>query len=395
MLPPAPPAYRLALIDRLGIARHISMPTQVILRHLGRWPLRAALTTSGVAMSVMLMVGLFFFFDAIDELVDSAYYRTNRQDIAIGLIDQRNARARFEIARLPGVHSVEPALEIAAQLSHRNLVQRLVITGVEKGAQFRTFHDSSGRPFTLPENGIVLTNKLADLLGLSVGERVEVKILEGTRRTVALPVAGIAWEYVGFAAYMDMGALAAVSGESGSATSFQASVDRAREGALLRRMKDIPAVATIATRAQAISSLREIMAKSMVIVIDFYIALGAIVAFGVLHNAARISLSERGRELASLRVIGFTQGEVSYILLGELALLVLAALPAGCVLGYGLAWFMSAAMETKLFRIPFVISPSTFGIAMTVALASAVASGIAVYRRIGRLDLVAVLKTRE
>ena len=186
-----------------------------------------------------------------------------------------------------------------------------------------------------------------------------------------------------------------LTGQSASVNSVKALLDGSREAALLKRLKEVPAVSTISTRAQAISSLRDTMARSMTIVINFYIALGAIIAFGVVYNAARIALSERGRELASLRVLGFSRAEVTYILLGELALLVVLALPIGCGLGYVLAWFMSQAMETKLFRLPFVVMPATYGTAMVIVLLSGGASAIPVAWRISRLDLVAVLKTRE
>lgn len=395
MSPPAPPIYRRTLIDRMGLERHVSVPTQMILRHIERWPLRALLTSSGVAMAVMLLVGLFFFFDAIDELVDGFYFRANRQDVVIGLVDQRSDRARFEVSRLPGVRGAEAVVEVAARISHGHLGQRLGVTGVARGARFRAFYDSQGRPFTLPERGILLSNKLANLLDVHAGDAVDVEILEGRRKKAQVTVTAIATENVGLSAYMDRRMLETLTGQSGGLTSVQALVDSAAQAGFLRRLKDVPAVATVSTRAQAITALRDTMAQSITIVIDFYVVLGAIISFGVVYNAARIALSERGRELACLRVIGFTRWEVGYILLGELALLVVAALPAGCVLGYGLAWLMSRAMETKLFRIPFVVTPHTFGIAMTIALISAVASGLIVAWRINRLDLIAVLKTRE
>ncbi len=395
MQPPAPPTYRRTILDRSGVMRSLTVPGQMILRHVTRWPLRAFLTGSGVAMAVMLLVGLFFFFDAIDELVDSFYFRANRQDVVIGLIGPRGDRALFEAQRLPGVRHVEPAIEVPARLWRGHLSQRLGITGLDQGNGFRAFYDAAGRPFGLPEGGILLSNKLASLLGLRAGDYVDVEILEGARHKARLPVSAITFEHVGLSAYMDRTALSRLTGEPAELSLFQALVDGATTEQLFRRLKNIPAVATISTRAQAITSLRETMAKSMTIVIDFYIALGAIICFGVVYNAARIALSERGRELACLRVLGFTPGEVGYILLGELALLIVLALPFGCLLGYGLAWVMSQAMETKLFRVPFVVTPSTFGTAVAIALASSLLSALAVAWRISRLDLIAVLKTRE
>jgi putative ABC transport system permease protein len=395
MTPPAPAIFRRSLLDRLGWTRHISVPAQMILRHIERWPLRALLTLSGIALAVMLLVSLFFFFDAIDELVDSFYFRSNHQDVVIGLVEQRGERAVFDIGRMPGVRGAGPVVEAPARLSHGHLSQRMGITGLPQDQPFRAFYDSGGRSLTLPEQGILLSSKLASLLDLHVGDRVEVEVLEGARRQALVPVSAIATEYVGLSAYMDRRALAALTGESGGVTAIQAFVDGAAQPQLLRRLKEVPAVANISTRAEAIASMRENMAKSMTIVIDFYIALGAIIAFGVVYNAARIALSERGRELASLRVLGFFRAEVGFILLGELALLAAAALPLGCVLGYGLSWAMSRAMDTKLFRVPFLVEPSTFGIAMSVVLISAGLSALAVARRVNRLDLIAVLKTRE
>ncbi|HEX6612395.1 MAG TPA: ABC transporter permease [Rhodanobacteraceae bacterium] len=395
MQPAAPTTYRRTLVDRLKLGGHLSMPTQMILRHLERWPLRALVTSIGTAMAVMLLVTLFFFFDAIDALVEGFYFQENRQDVVIGLVDPRAQAARFDLAHLPGIRATEPVLEVPARLSHGHLSQRLAVTGLRPETSLRAFRDASGRGFTLPARGIVLSDKLAGLLDLHRGGRVEMQILEGARRRTELTVSAIASENVGLTAYMDARALARLTGEPGTLTAVQALVDPAQEPELMRRLKGVPAVATVSTRAQAIAALRETMAKGMTIVIDFYIALGAIIAFGVVYNAARISLSERGRELASLRVLGFTKGEVAYVLLGELAVLVLVALPVGCVLGNGLARLMRDAMETKLFRIPFVVQPSTYGIAAGIVLASAVVSAAAVAWRIHRLDMIAVLKTRE
>lgn len=395
MLPPAPPVYRRTLIERLRLDRYISMPTQMILRHIERWPLRAFFTGFGVAMAVTLLVGLFFFFDAIDEMVDSYYFHVNRHEAVIGLMEQRSEKARFEIARMPGIRAVEPVLDVPARLAHGHLSQRLAITGLDSGARFRAFSDADGRPFTLPRDGIVLSNKLASLLDVRAGGQVQIEILEGARRTAQLHVAAIAAEHVGLSAYMNRNALANLTGQGRSVTALQVLTDGVAQTVLMQRLKEIPAVGAISTRTEAIASLRQTMARSMTIVIDFYIALGAIIAFGVIYNAARISLSERGRELASLRVLGFTRGEVTYILLGELGLLVIAALPAGCLMGYGLAALLSQAMETKLFRVPFIVEHATFGTAMTIALLSAAASALAVAWRISRLDLIAVLKTRE
>ena len=395
MAPPTPPSYHATPLDRLGMMRHATMPAQMIVRHLVRWPWRACFTSAGVAMAAMLLVCLFFFFDAIDELVEDFYFRTNRQDIVISLSEQGSDRASYAIAHWPGVRRVEPVLTVPVRISYEQRVQRLGLQGIERKTQLHAFHDSLGGTFTLPVQGIVVSDQLARLIDAHLGDRVDVAFLEGTRRTVRLGIAGIAAEHVGVSAYMDRRELATLAGAPASASAYTGLVDPRALPLLLSRSKDIPAVMAVSTRQQAISSLREVMARSMTIVIDFYIGLGAVIALGVVYNAARVALSERSHELATLRVLGFTRGEVAYVLLGEIALLVVAALPLGCVLGTGLAWGMSQAMQTKLFRVPFVITPATFGIGMSVVLLAAIGSLLVVGWRIGRLDLIAVLKTRE
>lgn len=395
MAPPTPPSYRATVFDRMRIVRRSSMPVQMIIRHIVRWPMRAFFTTTGVAMAVMLLVCLFFFFDAVDELVEDFYFQSHRQDIVISLSEQGSDRARYEVAHLPGIRRVEPTLTVPVRLSHEWAYERLGLQGIERGTQLRSFRNKTGETFTIPGHGIVVSDQLARLVHVGPGDRVQVTFLESDRRTVWLTVAGVTFEHVGVSAYMDRQELAALAGTPGSATSFNGLLDNNALPRLLQQLKGIPAVVAVSTREQSITALREVMAKSMTIVIDFYIGLGAVIALGVVYNAAGVALSERSHELATLRVLGFTRGEVAYVLLGEIALLVIAALPLGCVLGTGLAWSMSRAMQTKLFRVPFVITPSTFGIAMSVVLLSAVVSMLFVARRISKLDLIAVLKTRE
>jgi putative ABC transport system permease protein len=120
-----------------------------------------------------------------------------------------------------------------------------------------------------------------------------------------------------------------------------------------------------------------------------------VIAFGVVYNGARIALSERGRELASLRVLGFTQREIAVMLLGEQAILTLLAVPLGWVLGYGLSWLITIAIDTELMRLPLVLSPQTYFRAFVIVLAAAALSGLLVRWRLRRLDLIEVLKTRE
>jgi putative ABC transport system permease protein len=382
-------------VERLRLDQIISEPSHMIVRHIERWPLRSALTALGVSLAGALLIGSLYVFDSVDGIIESFYFRDNRQDAIVDFFEPRSARSLYEIRHWPGVLLAEPQREVPVRLRSGHLTERVAIYGVAQGTTLRRFIDADGRAFDIPAQGLVLSDKLAELLDLSRGDPVTVEILEGERRTTELMVTDVMSELIGVSAYMDMQALNRLSGEGPAISGARLSLDDAQRGAFLAAIKEAPAVGMVVFRGPAIRSFRQLLAENLYIVITFYTAFGAIVAFGVIYNTARIGLSERGRELASLRVLGFTKAEASYILIGELAVLILLALPLGGLLGTLLAWTMSSAMETKLFRVPLIIDRSTYGFAALVLLASALVSLTTVARRVARFDLVAVLKARE
>jgi putative ABC transport system permease protein len=171
--------------------------------------------------------------------------------------------------------------------------------------------------------------------------------------------------------------------------------DTARQDELFRRLKATPVASFIALQRVSLKKFRETLAENLLFMVSVYVSLGVIIAFGVVYNFARISLSEQGRELASLRVLGFHKGEVSAILLSDLAILALLAQPIGWILGYGFAYLMVQGFESELYRVPLVVERSVYGWATFIVLAAALVSALIVRRRIDRLDLIEVLKTRE
>jgi putative ABC transport system permease protein len=236
---------------------------------------------------------------------------------------------------------------------------------------------------------------LAELLGAHRGDILTAEIREGRRPVRAIPVSAIAEGYIGVEAYMDLGALNRLMGEQPMVSGAHLLVDQAHAAELYRALKASPAVAGITVQTAVLQTFRDTMQETLTIMTFFLSIFAGLIAFGVVYNSARIALSERGRELASLRVLGFTRGEVSYILLGEFGILTLVALPLGCAIGYGLAWLLARSLDTELFRIPLVVDRPTYGLAIVVVLISAALSALMARRRIDRLDLVAVLKTRE
>ncbi len=395
MRPEAPPLFRATVVERLGLQRWLSQPTRMILRNLERRPFKAALSALGIAFACgILMVGRFQE-SAIDYMLYVQFGLAQRDDLSVSFIEPTSRGVLHELAALPGVQRVEPRRTAPAELRFEHRSYRTAIEGLPPRGDLRRLVDTQLEVFELPQEGIVLTDYLAQLLGIEIGEVLTAEILEGRRETVRVPVVGLIKEYLGVSAYMNIDSLNRLLGEGPAVTGAWLAIDEAGRPAILQHLKGAPRVAGVSDRQSAIAGFYETMGETVLIFTLFATVLAGSIAFGVVYNSARIALAERSRELASLRVLGFTRGEISYILVGELALLTVAAIPAGFLIGRGLTAYLARAMESDLYRIPVVINPSVYAFAATVVLISAAISAAIVARHLYRLDLVAVLKTRE
>jgi len=304
-------------------------------------------------------------------------------------------RVRFDLLGLPGVQHVEVFRAVPVRLRHGQRSYRTNIRGVEPGGDIQRLLDADLRPVALPADGLLLTDFLAKMLDLRVGDRVVVEVLEGNRPVREATVAGLVREYLGVSGYMDLAALNRFMQEGPTLSGAYLSVDSAQLQSLYARLKGMPRVAGVAERVQEIRNFNRVMQETMLFFTYVATVFAVIIAFGVIYNSARIALTERGRELASLRVLGFTRAEIAYILLGELGFLTLVAIPLGLWLGEWMCYYIAHTMQNDLFRVPVVLVPQTYAFAAAVVLVSALLSGLAVRRRLDQLDLIAVLKTAE
>lgn len=395
MQAPAPTRYRSLLA---GTGRHLSMFSQLTimaLRHLVRWPVRTLLTAFGTSLSVALLVTALFSTDSIDYMIDAIFFRAERQDATLTFAQALSPRALQAVAAMPGVMRAEPYRATAAILRNGNRARRLAIVGVTAGADLSRVLDANLAPVKAPETGLLVSDYAAELLRLRVGDRAEVVLLEQGGRIVSVPVTAIVSSYVGLAVYMNAEALDRLLGDGPRLSGVRMSVDPAQSAQLYAAVKQTPAVAAIALQGLSRQRFRDTIETNTSMMMTTYMVLAVIITIGVIYNSARIQLSERARELASLRVLGFTRMEVSSVLLIELGTVVAIAQPVGWALGYFFSWLVTVGFANDQFRIPFVINPSTFATASLVVLATAALAALIVRRRIDRLDLVRVLKTRE
>lgn len=395
MAPPAPVFYSRGWLSGASALRRLSQSSMMILRHLTRYPTRALLTVAGIASSVALLVVSFNPLDSIELMIDVTYFRTMRQDMSVYFTEIRPLRVEQELQRLPGVLAAEPFRSVPVTLRNGARHKRIAIMGLPPGTELQKLLDVDLGPMSLPDTGIALSEKLAALLGVGPGQTVAVEVKSGQRRKFEVPVTAIAQGYLGLNAYMELSALNALLGDGRAVSGATLMVDQGKMAALHDELKALPAVGGLALLTSSLQTFRQTLARNLSIMTFVYIALAGIVTFGVVYNSARIQLSERGRELASLRILGFTRGEVSRILLGEIAILVLLAIPLGWAMGYGLAKLVVLSMDTELYRIPFVAARATYAKAALAVMIAAAVSAALVRRRIDQLDLIAVLKTRE
>lgn len=391
-----PPAtFRRTLVERLGIGRLLSPSGRMILRNVARRPVRAVLSVIGVAFAVAILVVGMFTEDAVRMLVDIQFRTAQNEDATVLFTATQPARAQAEIEHMPGVLRVEPFRAVPVNLRSGHRSRNVALMGTLPGAELRRLVDRRMQVISLPREGLVLTAELASLLGVAVGDTVTVEVLEGRRLVREVPVVLLIDELLGVSGYMDLRALNRLLEEDRTLSGAFVDVDPREADAFYKQLKRTPEVAGVAVREAVLRSFEQSMAETMGVMRAFQIVFASILAFSVVYNNARIALSERTRELATLRVLGLTRVEVSMLLLGELGLTTLAAVPLGLGIGHGLAWLLTFAFHTEMFRMPFVIHGSTYAIAATVVLVAAVFSALLVRRRIDRLDLVGVLKTKD
>lgn len=395
MRPEAPARYRAGIAERLGMRRLLGPVGRMVVRNLERQPVRAALSTLGVILATAIVVSGLSLFDSVERIADIQFRSAQREQMTVVFESPRPGRARWALESMRGVVRVEPFRAVAARIRSEHRSRRLTLRGIDSAAVLRRVVDRDERAVQIPPDGILLSRKLAQIFGLSRGDAVTVELLEGKRQTEELRVVGVVDELIGLGAYMDIRTLNTIAGEGRVISGAYVAVDQLHEAEVSSRLKSLPAVGAVVLRQATIDSFEATISQSMGVSTTALIIFASVIAFGVMYNGARVSLSEHSHELASLRVLGFSRREVATILLGEQAAIIGVALPLGCLVGYLIDLALAEAFATELFRIPVVVDAWSYAQAILVVLAAATISAALVVRWLGALDLVAVLKVRE
>lgn len=395
MRPPAPPDYSRA--GRIGqsLNRLLDQPSRMVLRRLTRQPGRMAGAVIGIAAGMALSVGMISILSGFDRTLALTFDVIDRSDVTVSFTEAMSEKTILELQRMPGVIEVEPVRIVPAVLRNGLKTYRGAINGLVTEPRLNRAVDKDVMTIPMRQEGVILATALADILDISPGETLTVEVREGRQPVLDIPVIGIAETLLGSPAYMELGALNRALREPNRVSGAYLRVDGAQRESVYRQLKDMPSVAGVSLKTDARDAFQTLMDTGAGSMRFIMAAIAAIITFGVVYNAARIAYAERARDLASLRVIGFTKGEVAFVLLGELAAVTLVALPVGALLGYYLSFGIAAGFSSDLYQIPAIFTPESYGVAALAVITAAVASGWLVKRDIDRADLITALKTRE
>jgi len=393
---PEPPAhYRESLVERTGIGRFVSHTFRIAVRNLERKPVQGMLTVTGLALATGILIVPNAFRDGVHEILGFQWDVVQRHDIAVGLVDPASSKVMHQFARLPGVITVEPSRSVAVRIHFGHRHRQLGIQGLPPASEHTRVISAGYKEITLPSDGIVISAKLGEVLGSAVGDYLDVEVLEGKRPTRSVRLVGLSEDFAGITAYMNIQTLNRLMGEGDLVSGASFTVDPNRRAEFLAKLKNIPKIGWVAIKESLRSNFEKTTAASINLIQSVYLVLATVVAFGVVYNNARISLAERARELATLRVIGFSKREVGAVLVTELVILGLIAVPLGLLLGTGFAVNILKQVNTETVRVPLVLTAYNYGFAVMVVTIASTLSGLLVLRKLNQLNLIGALRAPE
>ena len=396
MQPPAPAKYKTAAIERWGFTRWWKQTTLMVFREIWRRPGRTALSSLGIALALSIVILGRFGYDAYGPMMMIQFERQQREDLTVSFVDAMPQRSLGYLAHVPGVEEVEGIRSTAVRMRSGHRWRDTMLMGISNDARLRQLFNLDFGHVPIPDEGVLLTNVLAEILDVKEGDTFEIELKEGDRGDRQLIVAGLIEEGFGLQGYMSKPNLHRLLRESPRFSSALLRIDALMESEVQSRLSDIPAIQAVSRKSDAIASFEKQTDETMKVMTFIMTLFATAIAISIVYNNARVSVSMRGRDLATLRVLGFTRGEISAILLGEQAVQIAIAIPLGLVLGtLGAKALIASWADPEIFRIPFIISDQTYAFSVAVVLASGIASALLVRRKLDRLDLIAVLKTRE
>jgi putative ABC transport system permease protein len=395
LAPPAPTSFGTLGGGIERAARRLDGKTRMVARRIARFPRRAATTVIGISLALALLITSQHFPLSMNHIVDVTFGVAQRMDATLTFAETADDAILAEVGRLPGVLSVEPLRATEVVITAGSRQRRDTLMGVPEGAYLYRVLDQNMAGVAVRPDGITLSSNLAGKLDVKVGDTVRVQATDGHRAVADLPVVAVVKPYLAGAAYMEMQALGRALREPGRVSAAYVLLDRGERARLNARVKELPMIAGVSFLDNASASMRKMLNEGSGFFNSMFIVFSSLMAGGVAFSAARVTFAEQERDLATLRVLGFGRREVSYVLLAEIGVLLLVALPAGILLGAGLSRWLMSQFQTELFAFPYVTNSIPYGRSVLFVVCAVVGAALAVRRGVDRLDMVSVLKSRD
>lgn len=395
MRPQTPPALNaFSWVRTIGNQRIPLQYVMVVRAILGR-PVRTLLTTFGIALAIPLVLFGFFWFDAIDYMTDVSFGRVERGDAFLTFTEPVSSDALYELRAVPGAIKVEVQRIVPVRLLAGQRTYRTSAIGVDRPSELKVPRDNRLLPIAIPADGIMLSRQIARQLDLKVGDNVSMEVLEGIRAIKEVTVRTISDDILGTSVTLDRTALNRLMQEGPIVNAASLKIDPDQSALLWTRITMMPKIEGSSVKALWFALFNDTIGGLVLTGALILFGFGTLIAIGVVYNSARVSLQERAWELAGLRIIGLTRREVSAVIISELVVELIVAVPIGLLIGRYLIELIISARASKSFQIPLVIDPSSYATASLLVIGAAFISFIAIRRRIDALDLVSVLKTRD
>lgn len=395
MRPPAPPIYRTLGLERFSLISNSSASAKMFYRHTFRHLFRTVITSIGIALAMAIVILGLFWQDAVQYLIKTQFLMSQKQDATVSFTQQLQDIVLIELKHIKGVIYTEGYRISPALLSNQNYSEQTALFGIPSDAKLKVVLDKNENPISIPDNALVLSKGLADRLHLTLGDWVNVNMLEGNKAKTMLEVQGIVNDYVGMFAYTNIFLINRILNEDHLINLAGISINHQHINQLYKELKKIPKVSSITFNTSIVQTFKETFAKHVLVFTSILAGFAIVIAIAVVYNNAIIILAERSWELSTLRVLGFTDREVSNIFFYNIIFEVLLAIPMGILFGYWISWSLLELMQTDWFKIPFIIESKTYVISIVVVIIASLMSFFIIKKRIQQLNLTAVLKVGD
>lgn len=396
MRPKAPLKGKKILIERITVLwGKLGYSWKMILRNVFRYKRRALMTSIGVVFATAITFISFGMMDSINFLMDQQYSNIQNYDIKVSFTKYLNLEELSYIRSIPHVVKLEPVVETGVEVSNGWKKKDIGFTALINNPEIYKATDKEGTPLELPDNGILIPEKLSKLLDAGPGDTVQIKSYLPGKEKKDIMVKGVVAQYIGSSVYSSIDSMNYLIGEGRIANSAVMIIDSPdNERAVIDKLKEIPAVGSVQSKSDAYNNLMRNM-SSMTAFIGVMIILAAVLSVAVVYNIATINIFERQRELATLKVLGFKDKEVRSLIFNENYLITLFGAMVGLPFGNWLGNAMMSMYDTDAYSFIFTATNEAYILSAALTAGFTVLANLTLMGKIRNINMVEVLKSNE